>query len=350
MKRIAFLTLSILAALRCSADWQYPATKTVDTADTYFGKTYADPYRWLENLKDKEVEAWFKAQADLTDGLLTNIPGRDVLVDEWMALDKLKPAAYSAISFENGRVFYKKTLGGENVGKLYFREGWNGAEKLLFDPGTYKTGVVMTIESALPSWDGKHVALGFSSGGAEYSEIRVLDVDKGTLLPESMYPSYGPIGWTKDNNAFFYDAGKVTDIKSQEIELNRKTRLHKLGADVTADTDFFSNESSPELKIVPKEFPSASIDESYPDYLIGFVGTVQSEMRGFYAPVSEMKNKKIKWQVLCEPSDNLVRGMAFYGNYVYAITHTGAPKYKLVRTSLKLPDWAHAETVIPESG
>src|SRR5436190_5965268 len=165
-----------------------------------------------------------------------------------------------------------------------------------------------------------------------------------------MYPSYGPIGWTKDNNAFFYDAGKVTDIQSQEIELNRKTRLHKLGTEVAADTDFFSNESSPELKIAPKEFPSASIDESYPDYLIGFVGTVQSEMRCFYAPVSEMKNKKIKWDVLCEASDNLVRGMAFHGNYVYAITHTGAPKYKVVRTSVKHPDWAHAETVIPEAG
>ena len=45
--------------------------------------------------------------------VLAKIPGRDALVDEWMALDKLKPASYSAISYENGRVFYKKTLGGE---------------------------------------------------------------------------------------------------------------------------------------------------------------------------------------------------------------------------------------------
>jgi prolyl oligopeptidase len=350
MKRFVILVAAVLATLPCWAQWQYPATKTVEAADTYFGKTYADPYRWLENLKDKEVEAWFKAQAELTDGALARIPGRDALVEEWMSLDKLKPAAYSAISYENGRVFYKKTLGGENVGKLYFREGWTGAEKLLFDPGTYKTGVVMTIESAVPSWDGKHVAMGLSSGGAEYSEIRVLDVDKGTMLAESMYPSYGPGGWTKDNKTFFYDAGKVTDIKSQEIELNRKTRLHKLGTDVASDVDFFSNESNPELKIAPKEFPSASIDESYPDYLIGFVGTVQNEIRCFYAPVSEMKNKKIKWDVLCEPSDNLVRGVALHGNYIYAITHSGAPKYKLVRTSVKHPDWAHAETVIPEAG
>jgi prolyl oligopeptidase len=350
MKKPFLLILPVLACtLPCGAQWQYPATKTVDAEDTYFGKTYKDPYRWLEDLKDKEVEAWFKAQADLTDGLLSKIPGREALVDEWMALYKLEPASYSAINYENGRVFYKKTLGGENVGKLYFREGWNGPEKLLFDPGTYKTGVVTTIESIVPSWDGKHVVLGFSSRGAEYSELRILDVDRGTLLPESLYPSYGANGWTKDNRTFFYDAGKVTDIKSPEIELNRKTRLHKVGTDFAGDIDFFSNESYPDLGIAPKEFPSASIDESYPDYLIGFVGTVQNEMRVFYAPTSEMKGQKITWNVLCKPSDDLVRGMAFDHNYVYAITHAGAPKYKVVRTSLRHPDWAHAETVIPEA-
>src|SRR3954470_316213 len=106
---VALLALIVQAP----APWSYPPTKTGDAEDAYFGKTYKDPYRWLENLKDKEVETWFKAQADLTEGLLTKIPGREALVNEWMALDKLKPAAYSAINYEHGRVFYKKTLGGE---------------------------------------------------------------------------------------------------------------------------------------------------------------------------------------------------------------------------------------------
>src|SRR5229473_2047631 len=207
MKRFVSLLIPILLALAAHAEWQYPATKTVDASDTYFGRTYKDPYRWLEDLKDKEVEGWFKTQADLTDGLLAKIPGRDALAQEWMALDKLKPATYTAITYERGRVFYKKTLGGENVGKLFLREGWNGAEKQLFDPNTYKTGVVTTIQSVLPSWDGKYVVMGFSSGGAEYSELRVLDVERGTLLPDSIYPSQGPIAWMKDSKAFFYDGG-----------------------------------------------------------------------------------------------------------------------------------------------
>src|SRR5271169_2450414 len=150
MKRFASLALPLLMAAPCLAQWQYPTTRTVDAADMYFGKTYKDPYRWLENLKDKDVEAWFKAQADLTDGLLAKIPGMDALAQEWMALDKLKPATYSSITYEHGRVFYKKNLGGENVGKLYFREGWNGAEKLLYDPANYKAGVTTTIQSIVP--------------------------------------------------------------------------------------------------------------------------------------------------------------------------------------------------------
>jgi prolyl oligopeptidase len=349
MKILFASALFASLAFACQAGWDYPPTKTVDVTDTYFGKTYTDPYRWLENLKDKETEAWFKAQAELTDRLLAKIPAREALVEEWMGLDKLKPATYGDIAYESGRFFYKKTLGGENVGKLCFREGWGGPEKLLFDPGAYKAGVVTTIESILPSWDGKYVLLGFSSGGAEYSELRVLDVASDTLLPDSMYPSMGPTGWAPDSKSFFYDMGKVTDIRSPEIELNRKTKWHKLGAAVASDTDIFSNESDPELKISAKEMPSAGIPESYPDYIVGSVGTVQNEMRIFYARASELNNGKIKWDALCQPSDNLVRGFEFHNQSIYAITHTDAPKYKVVRTSVRHPDWAHAETVVPEA-
>jgi prolyl oligopeptidase len=339
----------VLVSTSVLAEPKYPATKTVDASETYFGKVYKDPYRWLEKLQDKDVTAWFKANAELTDDLLAKLPGRDTLVKEWTELDKLDPAKYGAIAVENGRVFYKKTLGGENVGRLFYREGWTGTEKLLFDPSTYKPGVTTTINSTAPSWDGKYVVLGLTSGGAEWSELRVLDVAKGTLLPDTIYPSYGPTGWMKDSKSFMYDAGKTTDIKSQEIEQNRKTRIHVLGADVAGDRDLLSNESNPELDIAAKEFPQATIDESYPDYVIGYVGTVQNEMRLFTAPISELGKKTVKWSVLAQTSDNLVRGFAVYGDSAYAVTHAGAPKYKLVRTSFKKPDWSKAEVVLPEA-
>jgi prolyl oligopeptidase len=353
MKAFPILTMLLLAS-PSFAQLKYPPTKTVDASDTYFGKVYKDPYRWLEDLKNDAVQAWFKAQADVTDGVLAKIPARDALAQEWMNLDKLQPARYRDINYEHGRVFYKKTLGGENVGKLYYREGWKGAEKLLFDPSGYKPtgakeGQVTTIQGLAPSPDGRYIALAFSAAGAEYSEIRVLDVAHKKLLPESVYPSYGPLGWTMDSKSLFYDAGKTTDIKSPEIELNRKTRLHKLGSKIESDIDFLSNESYPDLGIDAKEFPGASIDESYPNYVFGFISTVQNEMKVLYAPTAQMKKGKMDWKVLCKPSDDLVRGMAFYKDKVYAVTHKGAAHYKLVRTSIEHPDWEHADTVVPEA-
>src|SRR4029079_4562920 len=102
-----------------------------------------------------------------------------------------------------------------------------------------------TIVNYTPSPDGRHVVLALSAAGAEYSELRPLEVESRKLLPETIYPSYGALSWTMDSKSFLYDAGKVTDIKSPEIDLNRDTRLHALGTEIGSDVDFFSNKATP---------------------------------------------------------------------------------------------------------
>ncbi|HMK39359.1 MAG TPA: serine protease, peptidase S9 family protein, partial [Bacteroidota bacterium] len=327
MKNLPWLPLLLICFLYSSnAQWGYPPTRTVDSSDTYWGRTYPDKYRWLENIKSKEVEDWFKAQANLSKSLLDKIAGRDSLVREWMSLDRLKPASYSDITYEGTRLFYKKTRGGENAGELYYREGWDGQEKLLFDPATFRAGVATTIQSIVPSFDGKYIAMGLSARGAEVSEIRVLNVDTGKLMPDSIYPSwFGPIGWTMDNSSFFYFSQKTADNKSPEFELNTKTKLHKVGTSPAHDVDFFSNESYPDLHISPNELPFASIDETYPDYLFASLANVRSEMRMYYAPSAQLAKKPIGWKTLCTVSDSLVRGMEFHGSRAYAVTTKGAP-------------------------
>ena len=184
MKTFTLFVVSSLLAVSLRAHPEYPATKTVEVEDVYFGKTYKDPYRWLEEIKSSEVEDWFKAQATLTDRILRAIPGSKTLAEEWLALDKLKPKSYSSISYKNGRVFYEKTIGGENVAKLFVRKGWDGPEDLLFDPTTYSSASNTVLHTFLPSWDGEHVVIGLTAKGAEYSELRVIKVSDKTFLPE----------------------------------------------------------------------------------------------------------------------------------------------------------------------
>ena len=54
----------------------YPPTRVVDAKDVLHGVTVPDPYRWLEDAKAPEVQAWMKAQDDLTRKELAKVPER----------------------------------------------------------------------------------------------------------------------------------------------------------------------------------------------------------------------------------------------------------------------------------
>ncbi len=348
MKKILFLILFTGLSVFSYGQPTLPATKTVDAKDTYFGVTYNDPYRWLESIEKPEVETWFKQQADYTNSILNKLSGRDELIAQWKEIDKAQPPRIRAVSYENGRIFYRKTMPGENIGKLYFRQGINGQEVFLFDPKSYIKGKTLTLESATPSYDGKKIAIGYSEQGAEVTTIKVMDVDTKKFLPDSIYPSGGVMNWTFDNKGFYYMWIKSADNKDPESRLNSKTKLHILGSAISSDVDFFSNASYPELKIDPSVYPFVSLSEDSKNYIFSGVGSVQPELVQYYAPISQSGAKKIQWKQLCSASDKLVRGFSVIGDDAFAVTHNNAKNYKLIATSLKNPDWNKAATIVAE--
>ncbi len=350
ISRIGITVGLALFSASALAQGHYPTPPTSSASDVWYGKRYEDPYRPLENLKDPKVAAWFKAEAQLTDSTIAKIPGRDALVREWLSMDSRTPPRYQEFQFKSGRLFYRKTLGGENVGKLYVREGWAGSERLLFDPTAYKKDAGTTVSLFVPSFDGQYVVLGLAVKGGEWSELRVLKVEDGQLLPDSIYPAaWWGANWLPNSRAFFYNGSDVTDIKSLDIETNRKARLHVLGTPVGQDRDLLSTASSPDLGIEAKEMPQALVAESAPDRLIGSLDTVQPESRFLIASVSDLQKGQIQWKPLAQRADKLVRGTAITPEWLYSITSADAPHYKVVRARLDSPDWKHAETVIPEA-
>ena len=52
----------------------YPKTKTEDVTDIYFDTEVKDPYRWLEDDRSKETEAWVKSQNKFTATYLKKSP------------------------------------------------------------------------------------------------------------------------------------------------------------------------------------------------------------------------------------------------------------------------------------
>ena len=136
-----------------------PQTPKRPVVDTYFGKAVTDDYRWLEDMTSPETKDWFKAQADYSNNVLAQIPGRDALIKTFEQYDALKSATIGAVKLRAGHYFYRKTLPGEKVGKIYYRASLNAPEQLLFDPVAFDKTKTYSVTGYTPSEDGKRVAL-----------------------------------------------------------------------------------------------------------------------------------------------------------------------------------------------
>ena len=344
MKKLLLLIFLLPAFL---ANGQPPATKQIPVTDTYFGKQVVDNYRWLENMNAPEVQAWFKAQHDYTNSLLDKIPGRDSLFNEFKKLDALTPAEISAITRKANRYFYKKTLPGEKVGKLYYRDGKNGKEILLYDTGSNGSGKPYSINYFVPSEDGKKLAFGISEGGAEVATIHIIDVDSKTLYPETIFPSwFGVTGWSPDNKGFIYNLQATSDNKSMNMLTNTRSMYHVVGTDVKNDKEIFSLKKYPKLGIVPEDLCFVSYSEDF-KYIIGVLGGVNNDMNCFYAPATELLKPVIAWIRLLKKEDH-VTNFEMNGDDIYMLTYEGASKYKIIKSNLKNFSISKATVVVPE--
>jgi prolyl oligopeptidase len=75
------LALLIASTTLLVAQQVPPVAPVRNVVDDYFGTTVTDPYRWMEDLKNPELQSWMKAQNEYTRSILDSIPGRQQLLD-----------------------------------------------------------------------------------------------------------------------------------------------------------------------------------------------------------------------------------------------------------------------------
>ncbi len=331
------------------AQVNYPVTKTVDSSDNYFGANYPDPYRWIEKMNEPEVMDWFKAQAALTNNMISKISGRELLATEWENLSKLKKTSYNERRASNNHIFYLKTLQSESETKLYSKLKTTNEEQLLFDPAAI-LGKPVTLQGAVPSHDGKKIIITYCENGSEISTLRVFDVEKKQLLSENIYPCMsGQICWTQDDRAFIYTSLVTGDNNSPDFLKNNSVKLHVVGTDHKKDYDYLSSPGYPELQLKPYNFTSGEISESSPDYIFSAKGNDDGLHIKFVASAKELYTGHINWKVLSKAEDQLVKVTEFIGNKAYSITNKNADNCKLIATDISKPDWEHAEVIVPEN-
>ena len=61
-KTITLSAIVCTLSMNAQTKINYPETKKIDHVDTYFGEQINDVYRWLEDDRSPETEAWVKAR------------------------------------------------------------------------------------------------------------------------------------------------------------------------------------------------------------------------------------------------------------------------------------------------
>jgi prolyl oligopeptidase len=351
MKQFALLcaTCAIcIAADAPSAAPQHAAT------DDYFGVKIVDPYRNLENLNDPDVKGWIKAEADYTRSTLDSLPGRADLLAEIQKYGNASPATISSVTRLAGeRYFYLKTLAGQNLAKLYTRQGIDGAETLLIDTDKFKGphGEPAAINSYVPSYDGKYVAYVISLAGHEIGLLHVLDVAAGKDIGESIDRVWdGQVSWTPDSRSFFFTRLQKLPPGASDLALeeNSVTYLHAVGQSPDADMAVFGAGVNKEIVFRPIDGPNV-VARPGSDYVIAEVTHGDENENVLYiATLLSVMHREAKWTKICD-TDAAVTGAEMHGDDLYLLTHRDASRFKITKTSLSHPDVANAETVVPQT-
>jgi prolyl oligopeptidase len=286
--------------------------------------------------------SWFKAQAQLTDGIINTIHGRDELLAEWGQQENLKPCSFFNLSTCNEVTFYQKKEPTEAYAKLYYKKKGSNAEELLFNP---KSDL---FHSAIPSYDGNHIILTFTKNGSEVFWLKVFDVKTKTLLPDSIYPATGNVYWCHNNKSFIHTQLVTDDNNSSDFFKNNKVKLHTIGTKQETDVDYFSVKAYPELNIDLEKSPNGEISAYAPNYLFTSIGNDDGLCVYYVAHTNQEYAKHINWKVLCKAEDELTNYIDFRENKAYAVCKKNAKNYKLISTDIENPKWNNPEIIAEE--
>lgn len=328
-----------------------PPTPIRIVTDDYFGTKIDDPYRYLENLKDPAVVAWFKAQNDYTRRLLARIPGREKLYDRILELDTAS-VRVNALQIAGGKYFYRKQPADANSLRLYVRDGLHGAERALLDPDKLTTnGVHYNIDWYVPSLDGKLVAVGVAPGGSENSVLHVFDTATGKELPDKIdRAQFGIVTWRDDGGSFYYH--RLRRLEPGQPVPNRYLKsaihLHVLGTDPEEDPKIAGFGLTKDVAISETDVPILQRFPGSPWTLLFIAHGVQNEYTVYYVQSKDVSPEGTPWKKLLDV-DEEVTSFEVHADDFYFLSHKGASRFKMMRVRLPASGLSKAELLIPAS-
>ncbi|WP_215395635.1 prolyl oligopeptidase family serine peptidase [Rheinheimera oceanensis] len=318
--------------------FSYPQTAKGDVVDSYFEQTIADPYRWLEDDRSSETEAWVKAQNKVTFDYLGQIPYREQI--------KQKLAAswnYEKVTapFKEGKyTYFYKNDGLQNQYVLY-RQLEDGSSEVFLDPNTFSSDGTTSLAEVSFSKDGSMLAYSISEGGSDWRKIIIIDVEtKKPLETELTDVKFSSISWF-GNEGFYYSSYDKPDGSELSAKTDQhKLYYHKLGSAQKDDVVIFGGTEAQKHRYV-----GASVTED-DRYLLISAAVSTSGNKLF---LKDLTNPDSPLVTILDHTDSDTDLLDNDGSKLFLVTNLNAPNKKVVTVDAAKPQPENWQDLIPQT-
>ena len=316
----------------------YPETAKKPVVDEYFGTKVTDNYRWLEDDRSAETEAWVKAENEVTFDYLSKIPYREQLKER---LSELWNYEKVGTPFKEGDyTYFYKNDGLQNQYVIY-RKDKDGKEEVFLDPNTFAEDGTTSLGSISFTKDGKTVAYAISEGGSDWRKVIVMDAETKEIKGDTLVDvKFSGIAW-KGNEGFYYssyDKPKGSELSAKTDQ--HKLYYHKLGTPQSSDEVIFG--ATPEQK---HRYVGGYLTEDN-KYLLISASTSTSGNKLF---IKDLTDPNSKLTPIIDNFDSDTDVIDSRGSKLYLVTNLNAPNKKIVTVDASNPTPENWVDFIPET-
>jgi prolyl oligopeptidase len=316
----------------------YPETQKKEVVDNYFDIDVIDQYRWLEDDRSKETEAWVKAENKTTFAYLNNISFRSDLKKR---LEHLWNYEKISAPFKEGEfTYFYKNDGLQNQYVIY-RQKDNETPEVFLNPNEFSKDGTISLGGLSFSDSGNIVAYSISEGGSDWRKIIVMDVSSKEIMEDTIIDvKFSGLSWKKNEGFFYssYDKPEGSELSAKTDQ--HKLYYHKLGTSQSEDQLVFGGTDEEKHRYV-----SGSVTEDG-NYLFVSASVSTSGNKLFMKDLSKPKSAFV---VILNHTDSDTYVMENEGNKLYLATNLNAPNKKIVTVDASNPSPENWVDFIPET-
>jgi len=318
------LTLLVLAQPASSP----PKTPIRPVVDVLHGVSITDPYRWLEDWSDPEVQAWSDAQNQHARAYLDALPDRASIRTRVRSLIEAASIHYHDLDWTGRDLLALKSEPSRQQAFLVAMPGPDQpeGERVLVDPNEIDSTGATHIDWFRPSPDGSLVAVSISVGGTESGDVHVYDTATGAESTDDVVARVnggtagGDLAWDADSGGFFYTRyPRAGEREGEDLNFYQQVYHHTLG-EATGSDRYEIGTDLPRIAEITLESEAAE----------GRVlATVQNGDSGRFA--FYVRDAGGSWRQISGFDSPIVQATFGPGGSIYAVSRGDKPRGSIVR-------------------